>query len=74
MLKFAFFAGISFEWIVGQPVASLHSLGSASIRALMATMLAWVVLEALQAVWRTVMMLDDQPPRRSESAPAVVKR
>jgi hypothetical protein len=66
MLKFAICAGISFEWLNGQPVLSLQSLGSASIRALMAAMLAWIALEAAHAVWRTVMTLDDRPPRRSD--------
>jgi hypothetical protein len=65
MLKFAIGAGISFEWISGAPVFSPHSLGSASIRALMAAMLAWMVLEMGRALWRTVMMLDNQPPRRT---------
>jgi hypothetical protein len=70
MLKFGLCAGIAFEWIHGAPVVSLQSLASASIRALMATMLAWAVLEALQAVWRVVMMLDDQPPGRGDAKPA----
>lgn len=64
MLKFGICAGICFEWVSGPPVSSLHSLASASVRALMAAMLAWIALEALQAIWRAVMMLDDQPPRR----------
>jgi hypothetical protein len=69
MLKFAICAGIAFEWIYGAPVISVQSLGSASIRTLMAAMLAWIALEACQAIWRAVMMLDDQPPRRVEARP-----
>ena len=72
MFKFGICAGICFEWVYGPPVNSLHSLGSASIRALMAALLAWIVLEALQAFWRAVMMLDDQPPRRIEPRPTVI--
>jgi hypothetical protein len=71
MLKFGICAGICFEWVCGPPVNSLHALGSASVRALMAAMLAWIALEALQAIWRAVMMLDDQPPRRIDSRAAV---
>jgi hypothetical protein len=69
MFKFAICAGICFEWMVGPSVSSLRSLGSASIRALMAALLAWIALEALQAVWRTVMMLDDRAPRRVDPRP-----
>jgi hypothetical protein len=71
MLKFGICAGICFEWVSGPPVSSLHSLASASVRALMAAMLAWIALEALQAIWRAVMMLDDQPPRRIDPRPTV---
>jgi len=72
MLKFGICAGISFEWVYGPPVYSLHSLGSASIRALMAGMLAWIALEAVQGLWRVVMLLDDQPPRRIDPRPTVI--
>jgi len=72
MLKFGICAGICFEWVYGPPVNSLHSLGSASIRALMAALLAWMALEAAQAVWRTVMTLDDRPPRRMDPRPTVI--
>lgn len=74
MLKFAICAGIAFEWMVGAPVLSLQSLGSASIRALMATMLAWIALEAVQAVWRAVMMLDGRPPRPIDPRPTAAGR
>ena len=64
MLKFAICAGICFEWVNGEAVNSLHSLATASVRAWMAAMLAWIALEALQGIWRAVMLLDNQPPRR----------
>ena len=67
MLKFGICAGICFEWVFGPAVNSLHALGSASIRALMGSLLAWIVLESLQALWRAVMLLDDQPPRRIDA-------
>ncbi|HEX4584509.1 MAG TPA: hypothetical protein VH183_06745 [Burkholderiaceae bacterium] len=72
MLKFGICAGICFEWVYGPPANSLHSLGSASIRALMAGLLAWVALEALQAIWRSVMLLDDRPSRRIDPRPTVI--
>jgi len=70
MLKFGICAGICFEWVNGPAVNSLHSLASASVRALMAAMLAWIALEAMQAVWRAVMMLDDQPSRPIDPRPS----
>jgi hypothetical protein len=72
MLKFGISAGICFEWVYGPAVNSLHSLGSASIRALLGGLVAWMVLEALQALWRTVMLLDDRPPRRIDPRPTVI--
>jgi hypothetical protein len=72
MLKFGICAGICFEWAYGPAVNSLRSLESASLRAMIAALLAWMVLEALQAVWRTVMTLDDRPPRRIDPRPTVI--
>jgi hypothetical protein len=72
MFKFAICAGISFEWACGPTVNSLHSFGSTSIRALLAALLAWMVLEALHAVWRSVMTLDSRPPRRSDPRPTAI--
>ena len=69
MLKFAIAAGICFEWVRGPALNSLQLLGSASIRAMIAALLAWMVLETLQAVWRTVMLLDNRPPRRIDPRP-----
>jgi hypothetical protein len=72
MFKFGICAGICFEWVHGSPVNSLHSLGSASIRALMAGLLAWVALEAAQAIWRSVMLLDDRPSPRIDPRPTAI--
>jgi len=72
MLKFAVCAGICFEWVYGPSVQSLQSLGSASIRALLAALLSWIALEAGNAIWRTVMLLDDRPPRRMDPRPTVI--
>jgi hypothetical protein len=72
MLKFGISAVICFEWVYGPTVNSLQSLGSASIRALLGGLVAWMVLEALQALWRTVMLLDDRPPRRIDPRPTVI--
>jgi len=72
MVKFAVCAGICFEWVYGPPVYSFQSLGSASVRALLAALLAWIALEAGNAIWRTVMLLDDRPPRRMDPRPTVI--
>jgi hypothetical protein len=72
MFKFGICAGICFEWVYGPTVNSLGALGSASIRALMAGLLAWVALEAMQATWRAVMLLDSRPPRRIDPRPTVI--
>ncbi len=72
MLKFAIGAGICFEWVHGPALNSLQSLGSASIRAVIAALLSWMVLETLQAVWRTVMLLDNRPPRRIDPRPRTI--
>ena len=60
MLKFAFALGIAAEWMTGPVVASGPSFGMAAARTLMATLLAWMVLEALRAVVRAVQTLDDR--------------
>jgi hypothetical protein len=72
MFKFGICAGISFEWAYGPTVNSLLSFGSASIRALLAALLAWMVLEALHTVWRSVMTLDSRPPLRIDPRPTVI--
>lgn len=72
MLKFAVCAGICFEWVYGPTVQSFQSLGSASVRALLAALLTWIGLEAGNAIWRTVMLLDDRPPRRMDPRPTVI--
>jgi hypothetical protein len=65
MLKFAICAGISYEWVYGPDILSWHSLGSAAIRVLLVSMLAWMVLEAL---------LDDQPARRIDPRPTIIRK
>jgi hypothetical protein len=72
MFKFAICAGISYEWVYGPTAFSLQSLGSASIRALLVTLLVWMGLEALRAVWQSIMSLDDRPPRRVDPRPTVM--
>jgi hypothetical protein len=61
MKKFALAAGIVAEWVLGPSVDSALGLGHAALRAFIATVLAWMVLEALRAVYRTVMSYDDKP-------------
>ncbi len=72
MFKFGICAGICYEWVYGPVVNSLQSLGSASVRALLGGLLAWMVLEALQAVWRYVMSLDNRPQRRVDPRPTML--
>lgn len=60
MFKFAFALGIVAEWVTGPAVTSAAALGTASIRAFMATLLAWMALESLRAVVRAVQALDDK--------------
>lgn len=60
MFKFALAAGIVAEWLYGPAVESMMGFGFASLRALMATLAAWMVLEALRALVDAVMMLDDR--------------
>lgn len=60
MLKFAFAIGICFEWLTGPAVTSAAAFGLAATRTWMATLLAWMILEALAAVVRVVATLDDR--------------
>jgi len=60
MFKFAVALGIVAEWVTGPVIASAPAFGMAAARALMATLLAWMVLEALRAVVRAVQTLDDR--------------
>jgi hypothetical protein len=60
MLKYAFALAIVAEWVTGPTIASVASLATVSIRAVMATLLAWMVLEGLRAVLRAVQTLDDR--------------
>ncbi len=60
MFKFALALGIVAEWMTGPVVASAPAFGMAAARALMATLVAWMVLEALRALVRAVDTLDDR--------------
>ena len=60
MFKFAFALGIVAEWMTGPVIASGPAFGMAASRALMATLVAWMVLEALRALVRAVDTLDDR--------------
>jgi len=60
MFKFAFALGIVAEWMTGPVIASAPSFGAAAARALMATLVAWMVLEGLRALVRAVETLDDR--------------
>jgi hypothetical protein len=59
MLKFALALGIVAEWLFGPTVHSLPALGAASLRALMFTLLAWMILETSRMLVRAVQTLDD---------------
>ncbi|MFN3565945.1 MAG: hypothetical protein ACK4V1_08170 [Burkholderiaceae bacterium] len=60
MFKFAFAAGIAFEWLFGAAVESVAGFGFAALRAVTAGLLAWMVLEAAHLLIRAVMTLDDR--------------
>lgn len=60
MFKFALALGIIAEWITGPVVASAPSFGMAVTRTFMATLVAWMALEAARAVVRAVQTLDDR--------------
>jgi hypothetical protein len=60
MFKFALALGIIAEWITGPVVASAPSFGLAVARTFMATLVAWMALEAARAVVRAVQTLDDR--------------
>ena len=62
MLKFALALGISYEWLTGPSVWSVQAMAYAALRALCATMVAWMVLESLRALYLGAMSLDDTPP------------
>jgi len=59
MMKFALACGIATEWLVGPAVHTLPSLGVATLRGLMFTLLAWMILETVRLLVRAVMTLDD---------------
>jgi len=59
MLKFALALGIVAEWLLGPPVHSAPAIGGAVLRALMFTLLAWMILETARLLLRAVQTLDD---------------
>jgi hypothetical protein len=59
MLKFALALGIVAEWLLGAPVHTLPALGGATLRALLFTLLAWMILETARLLVRAVQTLDD---------------
>jgi hypothetical protein len=59
MLKFALALGIATEWLLGPAVHSLPAIGGASLRALMFTLIAWMILETSRLLVRAVQTLDD---------------
>jgi hypothetical protein len=59
MLKFALALGIAAEWLLGPAVHSLPAIGGASLRALMFTLIAWILLETSRLLVRAVQTLDD---------------
>jgi hypothetical protein len=65
MFKFAFALGIAAEWLLGPVVSTASAFGMAATRTLMATLLAWMVLEAVRVVVRAVQTLDDRASNRS---------
>lgn len=58
MFKFALALGIVAEWLTGPAVYSLPAIGSACLRALMFTLLAWMLLEVCRLLVAAVMTLD----------------
>jgi hypothetical protein len=62
MLKFALAAGIVYEWLFGASVLSLASLEYAVLRAVCATLLAWMILEAGRVLLMAALALDGRPP------------
>jgi len=61
MLKFALAAGIVYEWLFGPAVSNVASLEFAAIRALCATLLAWMVLLSARTLFLAAMSLDNRP-------------
>jgi hypothetical protein len=59
MFKFAFLAGIAAEWLLGPTVDSVFGFGFAALRATMAMLLAWMVLEGLALLVRGALSYDD---------------
>jgi hypothetical protein len=60
VLKFALVAGVVIEWVIGPAVESAVGFGFAALRALVAGLLAWMILEAVHLLVRAVLLLDDR--------------
>jgi hypothetical protein len=58
MLKFALALGISAEWLTGPAAHTLPAIGQACFRALLFTLLAWMILEGCRVLVHAVMTLD----------------
>lgn len=59
MFKFALAIGIAVQWLLGAPVHGVFDFGTAVLRCLMFTLVAWMVLEAVRLLVRAVDTLDD---------------
>jgi len=60
MFKYAFVIGIVAEWLLGPEIGSPEMAVYALVRALIAMLAAWMVLEALRLPVRAVKTLDDK--------------
>jgi hypothetical protein len=70
MLKFAFAAGIVYEWFFGPSISNVQSLEFAALRTLCATLLAWMALESVRTLFLAAMSLDSRPRAGRRSGPA----
>jgi len=59
MLKFALALGIAAEWLLGPAAHTLPAIGGAMLRALLFTLIAWMILETSRLLVRAVQTLDD---------------
>jgi hypothetical protein len=58
MTKFALAIGIALEWLFGSAVHSLPAFGHATLRTMLTTMAAWMLLEFVRLLYRAVDTLD----------------
>jgi ABC-type long-subunit fatty acid transport system fused permease/ATPase subunit len=64
MFKFALAAGVVAEWVFGPGVETALDLFHTVTQTFIATLLAWTALEALRAVYKTVMSYDGRVPEQ----------